>query len=32
VSDWNITYFGKLKILDDKFLFTSELGLNLGRN
>jgi hypothetical protein len=32
VSDWNLTYFAKLKILDDKkILFTSKLGLNLGK-
>ena len=32
MSDWNITCFAKLKILDDKMiLFTSKLGLNLGK-
>jgi hypothetical protein len=31
MSDWNLTYFAKLKILDDKILFTSKLGLNLGK-
>jgi len=32
VADWNLTYFAKLKILDDKkILFTSKLSLNVAK-
>ena len=32
MADWNLTYFAKLKILDDKkILFTSKLSLNVAK-